>query len=64
MENERPVIRESHHDILGVEPDASRGDIKARFQELALKHHPDHGGNPNEFRKLVEAKNRCLAECV
>src|SRR5438046_10467069 len=43
--------------VLGVERDASEGDIKRAFRELARKHHPDV--NPADageaFREINEA---------
>eukprot|EP00758_Cryptobia_borreli_P002184 Tbor_TRINITY_DN2842_c0_g1::TRINITY_DN2842_c0_g1_i1::g.23153::m.23153 len=30
-------------------------DLKARFNKLALKYHPDHGGTEKEFQTLIEA---------
>lgn len=33
------------YDILGVPKDASDADIKKAFKKLALKHHPDKGGD-------------------
>lgn len=29
--------------------------VKASYKALVLKHHPDHGGDPEEFRKVQEA---------
>jgi hypothetical protein len=31
------------------------------FRQQAHKHHPDKGGDPAIFRRLVEAKDRALA---
>lgn len=32
-----------------------KGELKKRFNKLAIKHHPDHGGSEEGFRKLLEA---------
>ena len=48
-------------EVLGVSEDSSVDDINSAFRSLAMKHHPDHGGNAEVFRKIVEAKNKCLA---
>lgn len=33
------------YDVLGVEKDADANTIKKAFRKLALKHHPDKGGD-------------------
>lgn len=40
---------------LGVSKDASHKDIKTAFFKLAKEHHPDKGGNPEEFKRINEA---------
>lgn len=39
---------------------ASEDDIKTKFHELAIKYHPDKGGNQDNFIALLEHKNKCL----
>ena len=34
---------------LGLRRDASDDQVRSRFRELALKHHPDRGGSNGEF---------------
>lgn len=36
-------------------PAATSGEVDRRFRRLALRHHPDHGGELERFRRLVEA---------
>ena len=47
---------------LGLPPYAGFEDIKTRFRQLAKKHHPDKGGNKEEFIELYkiyeELKNK------
>ena len=38
------------------------GVLKAAFRERALSTHPDHGGDPDEFRALYRAYERLLAK--
>lgn len=44
-----------YYEILGVSKSASADEIKRAYRKLALKHHPDRGGNHDEFTKLNEA---------
>ena len=43
------------YQILGLPRDANAADIKAAFRRLAKDLHPDHGGDPEQFRRLVLA---------
>lgn len=40
------------YDVLGVTKDATPADIKAAFRSLARTHHPDVGGDVEEFKRL------------
>lgn len=40
---------------LGVERDADEKEIKKAYLKAAKNHHPDKGGNPEEFKKIQEA---------
>jgi len=44
-----------YYKMLGVDKNATKDDIKKSFRKLSLKHHPDKGGDVNEFKKLTEA---------
>jgi hypothetical protein len=46
------------HEVLGVRPDASGGDVTEAFRRFALRHHPDRGGNPQTFQAGVDAYRR------
>ena len=43
------------YQVLGLTPDASIKDIKKTYRKLALKHHPDKGGNEECFKWFVNA---------
>ena len=40
---------------LGVSNSAEEGEIKRAYRALALKHHPDKGGDAELFKSLSEA---------
>jgi DnaJ domain len=48
-------------DILGLEPDAKRADIKAKFKMLVKRHHPDANGgdrtSEDRLREIIQAYN-------
>ena len=50
-----PMKRSNSFEVLGLDEDASKDDIKKAFREKALIHHPDKQGDPLEFIKLREA---------
>ena len=45
----------THYEILGVSKNASTDNINKAFRKLALKHHPNKGGNAEEFKRLSDA---------
>jgi curved DNA-binding protein len=44
-----------YYNVLGVIPTASPGDIKQAYRKLAIKYHPDAGGDAEKFKQLTEA---------
>jgi len=52
------------HEILGVSYDASEKTIKTAYKKLALIHHPDKGGDAEEFKKLSSAYKELLTPQV
>ena len=44
-----------HYQTLGVSPQADEKEIKKAYRKLAGKHHPDKGGDENEFKKIQQA---------
>lgn len=44
-----------YYSILGVPRGASDDEIKTAYRKLAMKHHPDRGGDQAEFQKIQEA---------
>jgi curved DNA-binding protein CbpA len=47
---------------LGLDPTANEQSVRAAFRRLALRHHPDHGGDAAAFAALRHAYERCLVE--
>lgn len=45
----------NYYDVLGVEPTATPQEIKTAYRKLAIKHHPDQGGDSDLFKQLTEA---------
>lgn len=43
------------YEVLGVPRDADAATIKAAYRKLAKKHHPDKGGDAEEFKKVQKA---------
>ena len=40
---------------LGLPPSSSSSEIKARYRNLAMKYHPDKGGDAEKFKEIDEA---------
>jgi len=51
----------NYYEALGLTDFASEAQIKAAFRELALKHHPDKGGDAEQF-KLISAAHQTLMD--
>jgi DnaJ-class molecular chaperone len=44
-----------YYEQLGVNHTTSPDEIKKAYRKLASKHHPDKGGDPEQFKKIQEA---------
>lgn len=53
--------RKSWWEILGFKEEPTEATaVKAKFRELALKHHPDRRGNPNQMAEISAAYEEAL----
>lgn len=48
-------MSETFYEILGVTTDATPEQMRKAWRKLCLKHHPDTGGDPEEFIKVTHA---------
>ena len=46
---------------LGLAPGASADEVGRAWRALAARHHPDVGGDPERFRRLVAARDELVA---
>ena len=51
----KDVDTKKYYDLLGVSKTASQDEIKKAFRKLALKMHPDRGGDTEKFQELNKA---------
>jgi DnaJ family protein A protein 2 len=49
------VLNTKLYDILEIKPTSTHSDIKSAYRKLAIKHHPDKGGDENKFKELTHA---------
>lgn len=54
----------SHWNVLGVQRSAGRNNVRRAYRRLALRHHPNKGGNPANFRRLQNAYERAMANLL
>ena len=43
------------YQILGIDKSASDAEIKKAYRSMAMKHHPDRGGDKNKFQEIQQA---------
>ncbi|OGL25068.1 molecular chaperone DnaJ [Candidatus Saccharibacteria bacterium RIFCSPHIGHO2_01_FULL_48_12] len=49
------MAKRDYYEVLGVGKNASADEIKKAFRRLAVKHHPDRGGEETAFKEVNEA---------
>lgn len=50
-----PVDNEEYYKTLGVDKNATESQLKKAYRKLAVKHHPDKGGDPETFKAISAA---------
>jgi curved DNA-binding protein CbpA len=55
-------MSKDYYKVLGVLPTAAAVEIKRAYRKLALKHHPDKGGQEEEFKRISEAYSVLIDE--
>jgi DnaJ family protein A protein 2 len=51
----KEVDNKKFYDLLGVEKNATFDQIKKAYRKLALKEHPDKGGDAEKFKLITNA---------
>lgn len=51
----KEVDNKKFYDLLKVDKKATQDEIKKSFRKIALKEHPDKGGDPEKFKEITVA---------
>ena len=50
----------SDYDTLDIKSTASSDEVKQAYRKMAIKYHPDKGGDPKKFQKIHDAYERII----
>lgn len=50
------------YEVLGVSRDASKEEIKKAYKKMAIRHHPDKGGDERKFQEITNAYHELTEE--
>ena len=53
----KKIENTEYYDLLHVDKNATPEEIKKSYRKLAMKNHPDKGGDPELFKKITEAND-------
>lgn len=59
----KDVDTQKLYDIIGVPKDATFDQIKKAYRKLAIKHHPDKGGDQAKVSRLTNLQNSLCFYC-
>jgi DnaJ-class molecular chaperone len=48
------------YEILGIPRDSTEDVVKKAYKKLAMKHHPDKGGDPEQFKRIQGAYDKII----
>tara|TARA_Y100000389_G_C17425158_1_gene499132 strand:- start:116 stop:1588 length:1473 start_codon:yes stop_codon:yes gene_type:complete len=51
----RNIDNNKYYELLGINKNATSNEIKKSFHKLAMKHHPDKGGDAKLFQEITQA---------
>ena len=52
MDEERDVDTSKLYELLNCPKDATSNEIKKAYRKIAMKAHPDKGGDPEKFKEI------------
>ena len=55
MKDPNPDMEKDYYSILGASRTASQDEIEQLYKRLAMRHHPDRGGDADEMKAINEA---------
>lgn len=50
----KEIDNTKYYKLLGVSKEASQDEIKKAFRKIALKEHPDKGGDPEKVSQMTK----------